>query len=504
VNPRLRSDIVVEGATLRDPVLNREIKVAGIAAELVRRLDGTRGLEAIAAELGAPLARLEASYRRLLHLNLVEGAGDQVLARIARLRAGTESLEQVVLPETRFGCIGSGDCCQSYHLGTLTDADLALLDRLPLREQFPHLEPPYWFERALRDGTTGRYLKTTDFRCVFLRDDCRCGLHAAFGAENKPSMCRTYPFEEYVTFDGAQVYNVCGCSEFSTTSRAGAPLAEQLPTLLPVMRRAPLTHPVTILDDQVAVDFGYVQPVLRAAVEELRTPRAGAPELLRALARRLSALSRGLQSCPLTPSGPTQALEAVLSPSPPDDCLRPGDSREGAAAVARIAVQTARAVTEIISENHLARDEHYSGRQSKELIPILQMLAELAAHRADPSLELSPYAREVAAVDATDPELDEVLCISLREQLFGGAALLQDRTDAGLLRLAFGQLVALWGGRLRALVAGRARVEPKDLDRPHMLAERVMGMGYIARTFVDDAATAPPVLEALPALARWR
>jgi Fe-S-cluster containining protein len=499
---RLRSDLVVKGATLHDPVLERDINLAGIAAELVKRLDGTRSVDAIAAELGAPVDRVEASLRRLLHLNLVEGAGTETLERIARLRRGDERLKPLMLPETRFGCIGSGDCCQSYSFGPLADNDIELLARLPIREHFPHLTPPYWHERKISDRDTARFLNAVDNRCVFLRDDCHCGLHVTFGAANKPGLCQTYPFEAHATVDGYQVYNIGGCSEYSTTARSGALLIEQLPSLLPLMRSGLFSHPLVILGDQVAVDYSYVHPVLDAALEGVRAGGASPPEHLRALSRRLLALRAALLRCPLTPSGPAEATAEALAPS--EAWFAPGDSREGAAAIARLAATLAQGVVDIIGlEEPSQPREHYSGRQSKELIPILHLLVEVASHVVDSKNELSAYTSEVADADVSDPELDEVLRISLRESLFGGGALLSDRTDAGLARLAFVQLVTLWGGRLRAVQSGRARVTPKDLDRPHMLATRVMGLRWIVQRF-EGGVDAPAILEALPALARWR
>jgi hypothetical protein len=81
-------------------------------------------------------------------------------------------------------------------------------------------------------------------------------------------------------------------------------------------------------------------------------------------------------------------------------------------------------------------------------------------------------------------------------------ALMEDRVGAALLRLALWQLTALWGGRRAAKLAGRARVEPDDLSRAHMLAQRVFNLKHAAEVFVEESAQGYAALEALPALAR--
>ena len=43
-------------------------------------------------------------------------------------------------------------------------------------------------------------------------DDCRCGIHAHFGVEAKPNLCRFYPYEQFATLDGVQVYDKGHCS----------------------------------------------------------------------------------------------------------------------------------------------------------------------------------------------------------------------------------------------------------------------------------------------------
>jgi hypothetical protein len=508
---KLRADVEVEwsddAARLHDPVFDRDVRLGPMPASVVRLLDGKRTLDQISAESGRARSEVDEALRTLVHLNLVDGAGAEIVERARRVQRGQEKLGRVLLGESRFGCIGSGDCCQSYHFGPLTDEDVARLDKLPIAEAFPQLEAPYIYEREL-PGTDrmGRFLKSVDNRCLFLLDDCKCGLHAKFGYDSKPGLCRYYPFEQFATLDGVQMYDKGGCSQFAVTARSGRTLNEQLDELLPLMPRVPVVHhPVVLLTPTVPVDFGYVHPLLQAAVDELDRPPAGAPEMLRAFARRSDELARALDACAVEPEAPARILKDLLARgvapylAPPDEAA----VRAGAVAAAEVAQALSSVVILIISVEHHENAEYYSGRQSKELIPILHLVEEVARHVGE-GLPLSDYAREVAAIDADERDADDVLRISLRNQLFGHGALLNDRVVAAQLRLAFVQLVSLWGARLRALSAGRTRIVADDLSRAHMLATRVPSWDAVRRVFVEKEAQLRPLAEALPELARWR
>jgi Fe-S-cluster containining protein len=482
---RLRPEVELEWsgeeAVLHDRLLSREVRLRRAAADVVRRLP----------ELREPFPE---ELRMLLCLNLVEGAGEDVIDRARKLSRGQLRLGRVILSEARFGCIGSGDCCQSYHFGPLTDQDLARLAKLPIKQTFGL--DTYIHEREIA-GQAMRFLAADNNRCVFLLDDCRCGIHAHFGVEAKPNLCRFYPYEQYATLDGVQVYDKAECSEFSQTSRSGPMLSDELERLSRLLDSAPrFHHPVVLLDPETPVDFGYLQPLLRRTVRELEKPPAGAPEMLRAWYRRTRDLKNALMSCALTPEAPSLVVkelaerEADLSPG--------GDVRVGAAALKVVAEDLAQLLMLPISVER----ELYSGRQAKELIPVLHLVQEVAAHIAHQQ-PLSDYARDVAAVSVDDEDAGDVLRLSLRNHLFGGWALVDDRVGPGQLRLAMVQLLALWGARIRAAMEGRKKIVAADLDRGHMLATRLTTTRSVLGVLLEyDDATAP-VLEALPELARF-
>jgi hypothetical protein len=210
-----------------------------------------------------------------------------------------------------------------------------------------------------------------------------------------------------------------------------------------------------------------------------------------------------LRACPLDPGGPSRVLAELLARDAAEFYAptAPAARSSGGAALAELAAALAEQVTEIVANAYLAAEETYSARQLGELIPILQLIGELGAHLAGG--ELSPYAAELAALPVDDPEVAEVLRLSLRNHLFGHQALMDDRPWPALACVLFVLLASLWGARLRAASAGRARVAAGDLSRGHMLARRGFNLGLLQRVFVVREGLARAALEVGPALERW-
>jgi hypothetical protein len=471
----LRPEIGVGESSLYDSLFHRHVQLGPLEIAAARRL---------------PEISDETAIRRFLHLNLIDGAGADVIDRARRLKAGNQKLPRVILGEARFQCAGSGECCQSYNYGPLSDADIARIE--PLAKAL--VDGEWWYQR---DGR--RYLTMNSSRCCFLLDDCRCGLHARFGAEAKPDLCRFYPYEQLATLWGIQYYDKGQCSEFAKTARSGPPLAEWIDELTAVMGDPEgLYHPAVLLRPLAAVDYGYFQPLLSAMIDDLERPPAQALEMLRAWARRTRALAAELAVCALSPEGPTLATEALVARGVEPFLFVGEGLQPGAQALAEVARQLAEVVMLPLTE-----EDNYSGHQSRELIPVLQLLIEIASHIAGEG-PLSDYAREAAAVSADDADCDDVLRLSLRNQLFGRDALLSGRVEAAQLRLALVQLLALWGARLRALGDGRKRIDSGDLTRCHMLALRVTSRVAARKLLVALDGCSAPLVEVLPQLGHFR
>src|SRR5438132_1509574 len=90
--------------------------------------------------------------------------------------------------------------------GAIHDPVVKRLEALDIERAYPDLAGQPWFDVAeWKDDHRVLYLATVGERCVFLRDDRRCGLHAAFGADAKPGFCRLYPIQALPTIDGLKI-----------------------------------------------------------------------------------------------------------------------------------------------------------------------------------------------------------------------------------------------------------------------------------------------------------
>ena len=95
----------------------------------------------------------------------------------------------------RHSCTGCGACCTGTDLGPLSDEDVARIEAI---DWSPHLDPEVkpedWvIEVEMQSGEVARLLGRRDDRCVFLRPDNKCTIHAVAGADQKPLMCRQFP-----------------------------------------------------------------------------------------------------------------------------------------------------------------------------------------------------------------------------------------------------------------------------------------------------------------------
>jgi Fe-S-cluster containining protein len=517
--PRLRPDVLIEraegqeGCTLVDPVHGRRLDFDTTSYGLVQKLDGTRAWEEIAAEVALRdhIARdaIDHALRLLLLLHLVEGAGSETLARVAALKSGQATVGWSILAEARFACMGSGECCQNYAFGPLTDADCKRIDErnAEIEKLFPEIGYAPFYEPHENHG---RFLRTIDDRCVFLRADNRCGLHAAFGAEVKPNLCQIYPYIPLATIDGVKLYDNGECASFATSARSGPALKDEIPRLEKLLARDfSLYHPIVTLGKKTLCDYGYFLPVQSVLCDLVALRTGTATETVLAAARYVRAWAEALAACPLRPGEPELTMAGLLAvevrtlypgpggaPAPSAEALR-----AGAAEIAAITYDIMTALSNQIARAQPSPRDLLTARLARELAQVLHVVHTLAAARAAPESAAVPdYYREIAAVPAGGDEIEEILRISMRQQLFGHRAMVEDRPIAGMLRLAIAHLAALFGAKLRAACEGAPAVRPQDLSYGHMLANRVFRLAFVARAFVRHEENAWLAIDALPAL----
>jgi Fe-S-cluster containining protein len=517
--PCLRPDIEYLTAedglppALWDPVLRRRVELGRVAHEVVAGMDGRRALGEVLDQAvsrgGASAEMAEQSVRTLLLLNLLSGAGADIIARVRRVRDG-ERPGLRVLPETRFTCQASGDCCQSYSFGPLEPGDVARLHALgdALRAAFPQLgDGPYLEERPQDSGEVHRYLKSVDERCVFLLPDHRCGIHAHFGAAAKPDMCRDYPLHIVPTALGLRVFDRGECSRYADSARCGPPIAEQperMLRLLPVDfdHDKGLDHPAVLLDAHTPCDYGHFVPLQEALCDLLGAGIGSAGQTLCAAGRLLQAFQGALAECPLRAGEPDRTVAEVLGTAPavlyapPDQATR----QAGLEAIAEIAGDLLREVGFRIAAAENLLQPLTSLMNVRQFAAVIHTVRLLAADRAGlMDYELPEPFAAVARTRAGDPELDQVMRLSLRQQLFG-RLLIESRPAAGLLRIAFAYLVAMIGAKSQAAQAGRDAVTLADFNFGHMIAWRVLRQQGAVSVFVAHEARAGAVAAACASL----
>jgi Fe-S-cluster containining protein len=497
--PLLRKEILFlrddkgELEALGDPVIDRRVNLGPLSRVIVPLVDGRAStaeiLERAAALLpGADRPALERTFRTLHLLNLLEGSGSEILARVKRTRESGPG--PALIPEgSRFACQGSGGCCHHYALGPLNEDDRTRLAGLDIAGAFPGAgNGPFVEQLKMKTGEMEWFLKKTGDHCVFLLSDERCGIHAKFGEAAKPSICQLYPYRALATIDGLKVYDSGECASFAVSSFTGPFLQDRLEHLLGLLPKRPeIHHPVIFLSKETPCDFGHFLAIQKAATELVRTHRGTAPETFLAASRFVREACLALASCPLVRGEPDATLAAFLArkvetvETPPE---RP--SERALRLVARVAEELVASLMSAIVQA--------SGARSPSLEPQFAALAKiveaLALEAADARHGIVEDWKELAAIPANAPEVHDALRLSLRTGLFGDRVVAQDRIAPGVLRLGFVQLLAVAGGKLKARLDRSATVRAVDLSFGHKVAARVLRGGFTTKVFLaheDDA-----------------
>jgi Fe-S-cluster containining protein len=489
--PRLRGHLVDRDA-LRTTLRHAGLEPEALGAVLPL-LDGSRTLDEILAAAGAEPG--EAAVRALIGINAVEGAGDAIVERIRQIGSGEVRLPTSILEGARFECQGSGECCQNYVFGPLLPDDVARLDALDLAAAFPHVEPPYVLEK---DGA--KFLRTVDNRCIFLDPEGRCGLHMRFGGESKPRICQLYPITALPTIDGLRIHDKGSCATFAVSARAGLPIVDDLARLRRLFpTHMQLHHPIVNLRG-VACDFAWFLRFTTMATTLIKRRLGTAPTTLQALGRALAALTAALAACPLEPGQPDEIVTRTFAGDAAHWYGAPAPAAEhaGAAAIADVVAALLAEVNRGVNAARTAAQPS-AERLLVEIAPILEVLGQTSA--ALSSVGDAPIGA-VAAVEVRDPEVDDVLRLSMRQQLFGERSIVEQRAAAGLMRIALIQLIAVYGARRRAAGDGRDQIWPEDLSRGHMLAARVLDHKISEGILLRLEPSWSAVLDGLPLVVR--
>ena len=457
---RLRRELELQvapddsGGSLFDPLLGRTITLGPTGVSLVRAIDGTRSpAELVSALVAAGFVRekIEDTLRCITLLHVIDGIGDNVRARMTSVWAGETELPYRALPDARFACQGSGMCCQSYRLGPVTAEEVAAVSALPVREAFPDLPEGELF--VVRDNKY--YLRSIATGCVFLQDGHLCRLHARFGADSKPEMCRTYPAGIKLTYEAAVVYNNQQCSEHFVSQGSGPPLIDSA-SLLRQRRtgRVVLFHPIVFVREDTPVDYAHFLELERALRDVL-----GQGDPFRQLVHALEVYDSFVATARSFPLGtdPADAFAQWRSTvatrsSGPAHAPQSSDWDQALAMLSLLINDLERALVELDPTTV----DHDMVPLITELLPGLELLRRRATERAATSL-------------APGDALAAALRTSLVQRFQGPLSLPADRPLSAIGEAA----LSIAAGFACAALRGRSS-DIGALGRGHALANRVL------------------------------
>jgi len=161
----------------------------------------------------------------------------------------------------------------------------------------PAAAGPWFYERLGPDGRAHAFLAQVDGgRCVFLRDDGLCAVHALLGPQAKPGFCREFPYNLMEDPDGLVAVIRPDCGGFFESFADGEVLTdddvahvEALPRVIPRQRWAPSRVEV-LPGHHVEVETWLAwEPAIQRCVSAAREPGLLVAELRAELARRCDA-----------------------------------------------------------------------------------------------------------------------------------------------------------------------------------------------------------------------
>ena len=366
---RLRSDVELElsenEGKLYDPLFDRRITLGGTSAHVVRWLDGERGPDQLAAEESG--RSREADRRRAAHALAPEpdrrqrrrGAGAHSQAR----RAVTPSWAASCSPSRALAARARATAARAITLGHSPTRTSRASTGSPSRARFPSWRRRTGTEREMPNSDQHRALSAQRGKSLPVparRLQVRAARQVRLRVL-KPGLCRYYPFRA-VRHARRRAALRQGRLLALRHHRALGPAADRAAARDSARscrrRRACITRSSSSTRPRRST-AGYLQPLLRVAVDELEKPPATAPEMLRAYARRTEAITQALKSCRLSPEAPEQAVSELVArgPAPYLAPASPEAVRAGAAALG----QVVRAYAQRGHGHHLVRPSAVDG-----------------------------------------------------------------------------------------------------------------------------------------------
>ncbi len=214
----------------------------------------------------------------------------------------------------RWTCHGCARCCSSgYALGPVDAETVAGLQQAQIGSRWAPAATG-WLDTQHTPAGPRHYLQQREGRCVFLRDDDLCAIHALLGPDAKPGFCREFPYHFVEDARGTVAVVRPTCGGFHETFATGPDVGPQLdavaalPRVVPIRRWEP--ESVLVLPGVAVGAESWL------ALEERLLPRLasdeGGPVNGVALLRTALVAITGAQAVPSNPAHYRRALEALL------------------------------------------------------------------------------------------------------------------------------------------------------------------------------------------------
>jgi len=237
-----------QGGAIEDAAFGRRMRLDPRGLAVLGALDAPQTLGALAARVGGELEGLARALRSFARLHLLDTPTSRALARDAeRLAAVAEAARSqpddvpiIVRDDARFSCTMCGSCCGGHNIGPVFDDVLeGLADKAADLEAATRSAKGLFVTLDQGPGAPPTvFCQSSRGSCVFLDDDSRCRIHAAYGGDAKPRACRIFPYELIATPDGVVVTIQRECRGFPE-ARLGKRLADDLPELRRLLRLVP-------------------------------------------------------------------------------------------------------------------------------------------------------------------------------------------------------------------------------------------------------------------------
>ncbi|GIW72057.1 MAG: hypothetical protein KatS3mg102_1599 [Planctomycetota bacterium] len=477
---------------LGDPLTGNQLVLrARWQLNVLELCDGSRDLEALWRALPEPerpaaLRELVRFVKSLRYLRLTTDADADSLRRLGGARAHPEAMlgaPLVALDEqARFGCQGCGACCRVYNnYGPLTARDVQRLQALEdLEQRLPHLRGrPRYVMRRHGEGPASEepYLpQRPDGRCAYLLPDNRCAIHAYWGEEHKPLLCRLYPSRVRLTVFGKLVVDRPECHSFGVSAFTGPTTLERLRRLEreidELLVEEGLYHPPVDLDGGLVIDYAYFLGFLLHLQRVLEHPGGTVVDALRAVRDATFDLIDRLESADDAAVQPHEVITAACAVPPAQrygEPYPPIEAARGLEALADWLQHQARAAERVVGAS--GQSPHQRHAETIEHLRLAALRCRLATPGRPRQLEL--WLPELAArlrqlerlpLPLEDPTTDRRLRRLARDLIFA-AELRRAPSWLHVLAQLAGILTAIAvGARAEAARAGRAAVTRRELD----------------------------------------